>query len=145
MSYEIVYGKNKELSDWVSLQVLGVAGLYDEKSKAIGLIKDHKLIAAVTFNHFRARPDGSLLSVEMGVCSTEKSWATRGFLRAVFSYPFIQLKMERVTTACSAENQNVIDFNKKLGFIQEGIGRKAWPLGGDSVLFSMLKHECRFI
>lgn len=141
----IVYGANAALSDWVSLNVLGSIGLYDGASKAIGHIKDGKLIAAVTYNNFRMRPDKSIFTVEMGVYSNDRGWATRGFLRAVFDYPFNQLGLERVQTMCSADRQDVIAFNKKLGFVQEGFHRKAWPLGGDSVSFSMLREECKWI
>lgn len=141
----ILYGANEELSDWVSLNVLGATGLYDEASKAIGHVKDGRLIAAVTYNNFRTRPDGALLSVEMGVYSEDKKWATKEFLRAVFSYPFIQLNLVRVHTACSADRPEVIKFNRKLGFIPEGYHRGAWPLGGDTVSFGMLKSDCRWI
>jgi RimJ/RimL family protein N-acetyltransferase len=141
----ILYDAHEELSDWVSLNVLGKTGLYDKTSKAIGHVKDRKLIAAVTYNHFRTRPDGTLYTVEMGVYSCDKSWATREFLRAVFEYPFIQLGMVMVKTACFAENQQVIRFNRKLGFKPEGYHREAWPLGGDTISFSMLKNECKWI
>lgn len=108
-------------------------------------MKDGKIIAAVTYNHFRIRPDGSFLSVEMGIFSLDKAWATRQYLHAVFAYPFIQLSMERVQTACSAENGGVVKFNQKLGFVPEGYHRRAWPLGGDSVSFGMLRDECKWV
>lgn len=141
----ILYDAHEELSDWVSLNVLGKAGLYDKTSKAIGHVKDGKLIAAVTYNHFRCRPDGKIFTLEMGIYSADKSWATKEFLKAVFSYPFRQLGLEMVKTSCSAENKEVIKFNRKLGFVPEGYHRRAWPLGGDSISFSMLKEECKWI
>lgn len=141
----ILYGQNESLSDWVSLNVLGVIGLYDKTSKAIGHMKDDKLVAAVTYNNFSTRPDGSFLTVELGIFSTEKTWATKEFLRAVFQYPFIQLGMERVETMCSAEKKDVIAFNKKLGFVPEGYHRQAWPMGGDAISFGMLREDCKWI
>ena len=141
----ILYDAHKELNDWVSFNVLGVTGLYDKASKAIGHVKDGKLIAAVTYNNFVTRPDGSFLTVEMGVYSTDKRWATKDFLRAIFEYPFVQMKMPKVDTRCSAENKQIIAFNQKLGFVPEGYHRQAWPLGGDAISFSMLKQECRYI
>lgn len=142
----IVYDAHKELTDWVTLGVLGCTGLYEnEVSKAIGHVKDGKLIAAVTYNNFRTRPDGSFLTLEMGIYTIDKRWATRQYLRAIFEYPFIQLGLERVQTACSAQNEGVIMFNKKIGFTEEGRHRQAWPLGGDSVSFGMLKSECRWL
>lgn len=141
----ILYGANEELTDWVSLGVLGKSGLYDECSKAIGHVKDGKLIAAVTYNNFRTRPDGSFLTVEMGIYTIDKRWATRQYLRAIFEYPFVQLQLERVQTACSAQNEGVIMFNEKMGFTREGYHYKAWPLGGDSVSFGMLRENCKWL
>lgn len=141
----ILYGADKELSDWVSLNVLGKAGLYDDNSRCIGHVKDGKLIAAVTYNQFRCRPDGQMYMLEMGVYSCDKAWATREFLRAVFEYPFIQCGCRLVKTACFAENQEVIKFNRKLGFVPEGYHREAWPLGGATISFSMLKEECKWL
>lgn len=143
--YKILYGCNKGLCDWVSQGIWGVKEHYEDKSKAIGLLKDDKLIAAVTYNNFLCRPDGSFFSVEMSIFSVDKKWATRQYLKAVFEYPFIQLGLERVHTVCSENEGEIMKFNKKLGFIQEGVMRKAWPLGGNAVLFSMLKDECKWL
>lgn len=141
----ILYGAHAELSDWVSLNVLGKTGLYDDTSKAIGHVRDGRLIAAVTYNHFRCRPDGSIFTLEMGVYSEDRRWATKEFLKAVFSYPFIQLGLEMVRTSCSADRPEIIKFNRKIGFTPEGYHRKAWPLGGDAVSFSMLREECKWL
>lgn len=141
----ILYDAHAELNDWVSFNVLGVTGIYDKASKAIGHVKDGKLIAAVTYNNFRTRPDGSFLTVEMGIFTIDHRWATREFLHAIFDYPFIQLGMPRVQTACSADRPEIIKFNRKMGFTPEGYHRQAWPLGGDSISFSMLRNECRWL
>jgi RimJ/RimL family protein N-acetyltransferase len=141
----ILYGKNKELTDWVSYNVLGITKAYDDNSKAIGNIVDGELVAAVTYNHFRARPTGEFLTVEMGIYTTHPKWATRDFLRAIFEYPFIQIGMPRVETSCEAKNTKVVEFNKKMGFVFEGIRREYWPMGGDAMLFSMLKDECKWL
>lgn len=141
----ILYDAHKELADWVSMGMFGIKEYYEDKTKAIGHVKDGKLIAAVVYNNFTVRPDGSFLTVEMSVHSIDKRWATRQYLRAVFEYPFIQLGLERVQTACSAQDEGSIMFNQKLGFVPEGVMRKAWPLGGDTILFSMLKEECKYL
>lgn len=138
----IIYDQHEFLTDWVSKGVLGKEKLYDECSKAIGHVIDGQLIAAVTYNNFRVRPDGSFITVEMGIFSIDKRWATRAYLEAIFIYPFIQLGLERVQTNCSAQNEGIIMFNKKIGFKPEGYHRKAWPLGGDAISFGMLKEEC---
>lgn len=140
----ILYGANKELADWVSIGMFGKTEYYEENTKAIGHVKDGKLIAAVIYNNFTCQLDGSFFDAEMSVYSIDKSWATRQYLKAVFSYPFTQLKLERVHTACSAQDEGAIMFNKKVGFKPEGYHRGAWILGGDMISFGMLKGECKW-
>lgn len=140
----LVYGADKDVSDWVSRQIFGVPGQF-EKSKAIGVVENSKLIAGVVYNNQYSRPDGDPYMIEMSVASIDKKWATRHNLRVFFSIPFIQYKLERIQTHCKADDEGVIMFNKRLGFNPEGYHRQHWPSGGDSISWSMLRHECRWI
>lgn len=141
----ILYDAHEELCQWVEEGIYGYSNGYDGTSKAIGYIHDGNLIAAVTYSDFKAREDGSFYDLEMGIYSIDKRWCNRQYLRAVFAYPFIQLRLERVQTVCSANDEGVIMFNKRLGFIQEGRHRKAWVSGCDAISWSMLKDECKWI
>ncbi len=141
----IILDQHEELCKWADIGIFGFSNGYDGKSKAIGYTKDGKLVSAVIYSNFKARQDGSFYDVEMGVYSVDKSWADRYYLKTVFNYPFTQLNLGRVTTVCSAEDEEVIMFNKRLGFTQEGTHRKAWFTGCDALSFSMLKEECKWI
>lgn len=140
----LLYGADKSISDWVSKEIFGVPGQF-EKSKAIGVLHDGKLIAGVVYNNMITRNDGDPYCIEMSVASIDKRWATRHNLNAFFSYPFIQLRLERVQTHCKADDEGVIMFNKRLGFKPEGYHRQLWASGGDAISWSMLRHECRWI
>jgi RimJ/RimL family protein N-acetyltransferase len=136
----LLYGADKDVSKWVSVRLFGDEDGFDENAKAIGVVHDNRLIAGVVYTHYQPG-----LLIEMSVASIDKRWASRHNLRAFFKYPFTDLKLGRVQTLCSAKNEGVIMFNKRLGFIQEGYHRLAWPLGGDAISWSMLKPECRWI
>ena len=136
----LVYGADKEICAWASEIIFGHSEAFDEKSIAIGVIKDGALIAAVVYNNYHKN-----ISIEMSIASVDKRWATRHNLKAFFTYPFTQLNLGRVQTLCSSSDKGVIMFNKRLGFVPEGYHRKAWPLGGDAVSWAMLKDECRWL
>lgn len=130
---------------WVSRQIFKQDHLFDDKCVGIGVALNGKVIAGVVYSNFMLRPDGSPLSIEMSVASTDRRWCTKQNLRAFFAYPFIELGLKRVQTTCSAERPEIIDFNHRLGFVEEGEHREAWPLGGNAISFSMLNNECRWI
>ena len=141
----IAIGYDDIVCDWVSAQLFGRTGRFDRNCRAIGVENDKGLIAGVVYSNYRTKPDGNGLTVEMSIASIDKSWCTKSNLRTFFSYPFIQLDLERVQTTCSANEPDVIAFNKRLGFVHEGTHRKAWSLGGDALSWSMLKDECKWI
>jgi hypothetical protein len=136
----LVYGCDKELAQWASMQIFNNTDTWDDTVRAIGVKKNNHLIAAVVYSMYIPN-----VLIEMSVASVDKSWATRHNLKAFFKYPFIQLGLERVQTHCSATARDIIMFNKRLGFKPEGLHRKAWLSGGDAISFGMLKTECRWL
>lgn len=100
-------------------------------------------------------PDGEVLGVvvysnrtatgcEMSVASASPKFLTRRFLRDVFAYPFFQLECERVTAISSTGNPRSINLNLRLGFVAEGLMRRAFP-DGSGIVFGMLKEECKWV
>ncbi len=144
--FKIVRGDDEYVAAWMSNIIFGKPDVFKGEYKTLACADgDGNILAAVLYNNFCHRIDGSPLSLEMSVASVDKRWANRHTLYAFFYYPFIQLGLDRVMTQCSAERDNVIKFNKRLGFVKEGYHRNGWILGGDSLSFGMLKEECRWI
>lgn len=140
---KLLYGCDEGVARWVSLQIMGYPSGFKDCT-AIGVIDSEKIIAGVVYSGYTEGPNFKPITIEMSVASIDKRWCNRHNLRAFFAYPFIQLGLERVQTLCSANNEGVIMFNKRLGFTREGLHRKAWPLGGDAISWSMLKEECKW-
>lgn len=136
----LIYGQDELISKWVSLQLFNDYDSFDEKTRAIGVILNNKIIAGVTYTNYIPE-----LSIEMSVAGVDKRWCNRHNLKAFFAYPFIDLRVKRVSTLCSAQKEGVIMFNKRLGFTQEGYHRAAWSLGGDAISWGMLESECKWI
>ena len=141
---KLLYGCDDGVARWVSQQIFNNPDQFSNY-RAIGIIDGERLICGVVYSDYRERPDGTPLTLEMSIASVDKRWANRHNLKALFAYPFIQLGLERVQTLCSANEGDIMNFNKRLGFKQEGIHRGLWPMGGDAVSFSMLSHECKWI
>lgn len=133
------YGADKEVCAWVSQEIFGTPDKFKD-CVGIGVIDRDRPIAGVVYSgYFEGH------SLEMSVASVDKRWCTRHNLKAFFSYPFIQLGLERVWTQCSAKNEGVIMFNKRLGFKPEGYHKRGWPLGGDSISWGMLREDCKWL
>lgn len=136
----LLYGADKDLCQWASNIIFGVPDAWDDNARAIGVVHKGNLIAAVVYTQYQKNH-----LIEMSVASIDKRWATRHNLRAFFSYPFIDLMVKRVQTLCSANRRDIIMFNERLGFKQEGLHRAAWHDFTDAVSFGMLKQECRWL
>ena len=139
----LLYGADKEVSEWVATQ-FGQPADYFDPCRAIGIIEDGAIIAGVIYNN-QKQTGRTPYMLEMTVASIDKRWATRHNLKALFRYPFIQLKLERVNTQCDSTDEGLIMFNKRLGFKEEGRHRRAFPTGSDAISFGMLKDECKWL
>jgi RimJ/RimL family protein N-acetyltransferase len=136
----LLYGADKDVREWVSQGLFDSPYAFCETDIAIGIVKNNKLIAGVVYNNYMPE-----VSIEMSIYSIDKRWAIRHNLKALFNYPFTQLRLRRVTALCSSNERDVMKFLERLGFKQEGIHREAHPQGGDSVSYGMLRNECRYI
>jgi RimJ/RimL family protein N-acetyltransferase len=139
----LLYGADKEVSEWVSDQLFNVSGMF-ENSTAIGLVKNNKLIAGTVYNNFKTLPNDDPHIIEMSIATIDKRWATKAYLKAIFSYPFTDLGVRRVQILTSTANEGINDLVFRLGFIKEGTLKSA-HISGDGYLWRMLKDECRWI
>lgn len=136
----LCFAGHEKVCEWASNKIMGIPDGWDEKARAMSVIKDDRLICAVVYSDYRPN-----ISIEMSIASVDKTWCNRHNLRAFFSYPFIDLGVKRVTTLCSANKGDIVNFNKRIGFKPEGYHRQAWIDGGDTVSFGMLKDECKWL
>lgn len=142
MRTSLVIGQDKAISEWVEKQL----NLNDlSPCVAIGIAAGDRIICGVVYNNFYTDANDAPLAIEMTIASIDKLWCSRYNLKTFFAYPFIQLNVKRVQATCSADNRGIRAFLLRLGFHFEGIGRQAHPHGGDSAVYSMLQHECRWL
>lgn len=106
--------------------------------RAIGYEREGKLIAGVVYDEFNGA------NVNMHVAAEGTNWLARNYLRAVFGYPFNQLKVKRVTGLVASTNQRALDFDLHLGFTVEAVLKDAHP-DGDLIVLVMRPESCRWI
>lgn len=108
---------------------------------ALGIVRGDDLIAGVVYNQFRKQER----SIEASIAAVNPRWASRTTLRVIFAYPFQQLHCIRITAITSAKNQPARAFLCRLGFVQEGVMRRAFRNEEDAVIHGLLADECRWL
>jgi RimJ/RimL family protein N-acetyltransferase len=141
MRNRLIYGRDVEIAAWVSAKI-GEPNF--GQCSAIGVELDGKIIAGVVYSNY-VEHHGKPISIELSIASIDKRWCTRYNLRELYAYPFLQLNVQRAQVSTPVESQGVVKFDEKLGFKYEGTARKAHFLGGDMVVLSMLRDECRWL
>ena len=140
---QLVFGADSQVAEWAAAHL----GTSFGECAAIGICgEDGALIAGVVYNHLHCNPKtGRPAMIEMSIASDSPKWCSRENLDALFGYPFRQLKVSRVQATVHRKNRHARRFVERLGFVYEGMGRRAWPTGGDAAVYSMLPHECRWL
>lgn len=109
-------------------------------AKAVGWQIGGELVAVVVYDCF------SEVDCNMHIASNGGGkWLTRGFLKIAFAHPFIQWRLNRVTGLVPESNKKALRFDSHLGFVFEGVCRKATKNGDNVVILGMLKDECRYL
>jgi RimJ/RimL family protein N-acetyltransferase len=135
---DLVYGMDRQIAQWVALQ-LDIRN-YDP-CVAMGVALNGKIVAGALYNNFHYDSKNRPMTIEISFATIDKRWASRAIIGGLLSYPFDQLKLVRVQSTVSKRNKSVRLFLERLGFKLEGVGRAAWPHGGDACMYSMLRNE----
>lgn len=133
---ELIYDQCDRLVGWAE-SIIGVT--FRPDAKAIGLGDSKNLKAVVVFDDF-SECDCNMHLATNGTGHD----LSRSLFVAAFSFPFIQLKLNRVTGMVPTKNLQAFNLNTKMGFRLEGIARKA-IIDDDLYILGMLREECRFI
>lgn len=108
-------------------------------SWAIGLRRGLFLCAGVIFENWNRRSITCHIAVNRAV----EGAVTRRFLWAIGDYAFGQCGVEKVIGPVGSANTAAIEFDKRLGFIEEARIRDAHP-DGDLVLLTVTRDTYRY-
>ena len=124
------------IGEWVCTRAGGtwVKG----RGTAVGLEKHGRLIAGVIFEDY----NGANINIHVA-SDGSKNWLNREFLWFSFYYPFVQLKVKRVTALVASTNDACNRFVKNLGFELEATLKDAHP-SGDILVHRITPDKCRW-
>lgn len=129
------FERNDEAVAWAK-KTIGIDGMSGDVT-SVSLVDDNDQFLAVTvFSAYTGT------NIDMHIAARPKShWLSRSYFNASFELPFLVLEVPRVTGLIRAENLKAQRFVTRLGFQYEGRMRKAFPDGGDLVLYGLLREE----
>ena len=114
-----------------------IGGFFDPVCmSAIGWQSDGRLTAGTAYR------DWNGVSIEGQIAADRP--LTRGFLFAIFDYPFRQLGARKIIATTTADHIRSIRLLRRLGFVEEACLRDAAP-GGDLIIYTMRREACRFL
>lgn len=139
----ILVGQRELVAAWVASRIKTMREPPHKDFEAVGVVKGGEIIGGVIYCEYREIAPGEH-DIRMH-CAGGPGWLTRTSLRALFAYPFQQLKCIRVTGVVARGNRRALDLNKRLGFQIEGCIRDGYGAGKDGLLMGMLRRDCRWI
>lgn len=104
---------------------------------AVGIVRDNSLVAGLVYHDWRPRQG----DVQMTIASRSPRWASRGVLRWVLQYPFVELECRRISLTVRADNTRSQRLVTGLGFVEEGRRREFFAPGVDCIEYGLMREE----
>ena len=133
--YKIVDNKPERIGRFVGLAIESKGW---SPFTAIGLEKNGILIAGVVYDNYNGK------NIFAHIAATGRHWLNKEFLWYMHHYPFMELKVSRVTGMVSEKNKDAIKFIEHLGGELESKLEKAHP-DGDLLIYRMFKKDCKYL
>lgn len=132
----LLFGCDEPLAKWAGDR-LGM--VIAKPNTSIGVVHKSEIVAVAVFNNLR-HPN-----VEVTFVTSSSRWASKGAVRAILRYPFLQLQCKRLTAITEAKNQRARAFLCRLGFKEEGYHPDVFALD-DAVTYGLLlKDAARWV
>lgn len=109
---------------------------FPEGTQFIGRVVNDEPVAVMAFHGWTGD------DIELSLVAMPGS-GTKGLLSIIFGYIFGQLGCARCTAKIREDNIDSRELVERLGFVQEGILRKAKD-GKDVLIFGLLKEELHY-
>jgi len=97
------------------------------------------LLAVVIYNALEEKNCG------ISIATSSPKWCTKLVLKAIFGFPFIQLKLARVTATIRESNAKSRSLVERLGFILEGELKQYYENGESAMIYGLTKDDCRWL
>ena len=99
-----LYGADEIVAKFVSQMIPHCRRGFAPDARAIGVLRDDKLVAGMVYHNFDI--DAEL--IEMSGASIDPRWLTRETLARVYGYPFLQCDVQMTFMRVPAENERLL-------------------------------------
>lgn len=130
----LLFGADEVVARWVSKMASG-EGKIEVPCVAIGLVKDEALAGGIVFYDHRGN------DIQIAMAGAGLRLVPPRTLARAFGYAFNQLGLSRVTAEIALSNERSISAAQRLGFVREGVKRRAANDGGHVGVFGLLKKD----
>jgi hypothetical protein len=105
----------------------------------LGVVRRGKLVGGVVYHCYRG------FDVQISAAFDQVGWALPGTLRALCSYPFRELKVQRVSVLTGRKNKKARKLLCDLGFRFVGVAKRGLDGIQDAFIFELLKENCKWL
>ncbi len=135
---DLVIGESKMVADMVQSRIKDMRAPF-QNYEAIGVIRKGKLVGGIVYHDYTGH------DVRASAAFDTLRWWKPGIVRALFAYPFNELKCARITIITARRNRKTRKIVERIGFKMEG----AHPLGiggrEDAISYGMLRKNCTWL
>lgn len=136
----LVFNDDFAVGEWVARRIPHVGSSREWGAfRAIGIARGDQPIAGAVYNNSRG------FDMEISFAADSPRWATRGMVRAILAYPFVQCGCTRLTAVTAKRNKRARRLVEGLGFKQEGCLRRGLDGRQDAILYGLQHEQCRWI
>ena len=109
------------LLDWCA-KLIGCSAdaWHRQEAVALGIGTADDIIAVMVAHDY----EPAYKNVQISMAATRPDWARRSTIQKLLNYPFGQLKVDRLTTLISSQNERALRFCEGIGFVREGVMKK---------------------
>lgn len=105
--------RNAFLKAWIEQRLQSNLG----QCACLGVWRDEKLVAVCAYNNYKT------FDIELSFAADSPRWATKQVVTWLLSYPFVQLKTQRITALVKKSNRRARKLLMGVGFKEEGCHR----------------------
>lgn len=132
----------KDMMAWAGKFIphVGEEGDFDSPYQVAEVVNDNgERLAVIIFHDWQEEAR----TIQVSAASVSPFWAHPSVICSILQYPFDVLKVRKLWMAIPHTYENVIKFNKHLGFRQEATLRYHFSDTQHAVILSMLEEEYR--
>jgi RimJ/RimL family protein N-acetyltransferase len=104
----------------------------------IARVENGELWGGVTYTAYTGA------SIGLHIAGFRPDWVSRDMIWVCFNYPFVQLGCSKLFGQVPASNRKALEFDLKLGFIEEARVKDVFP-DGDLIVIAMKREDCRWL